>query len=81
MPCLGRPCLGAASQPACLPARLLSGSSTQHQGLGGPHSYGAGRLEPGNPADCLFMEAGLVAADRLYTLKKQLAEDVGFGGC
>eukprot|EP00887_Chlorella_sp_A99_P004667 scaffold4.g4667.t1 len=37
-----------------------------------------GRLEPGNPADCLTMEHGLVAADRLYSLKRQVVEDFGF---
>lgn len=32
------------------------------------------------PADCLFMEAGLVAADRLYTTKRQILEELGLGG-
>lgn len=30
-------------------------------------------------ADCLFMEAGLVAADRLYTTKRHVLEDLGMG--
>ena len=38
----------------------------------------AGRLEPGNPADCLVMGAQLVAADRLYTMKRQIVEELGF---
>ncbi|KAL4445791.1 hypothetical protein ABPG77_008990 [Micractinium sp. CCAP 211/92] len=38
-----------------------------------------GTIEAGNPADCLFMEAGLVAADRLYTTKRQVLEDLGMG--
>ncbi|PSC76514.1 U3 small nucleolar ribonucleo MPP10 [Micractinium conductrix] len=36
-----------------------------------------GSLEAGNPEDCLFMEAGLVAADRLYTTKRQILEEMG----
>lgn len=30
-------------------------------------------------ADCLFMEASLVAADRLYTTKRDIVESVGLG--
>ena len=30
-------------------------------------------------ADCLFMEASLVAADRLYTSKCQILEEMGLG--
>ena len=33
-----------------------------------------------NPADCLFMEASLVAADRLYATKRQILEELGLGG-
>lgn len=32
-------------------------------------------------ADCLFMEAGLVAADRLYTAKREVLEQLGLGKC
>ena len=35
---------------------------------------------PPRPADCLFMETGLVAADRLYTTKRQILEELGLGG-
>ncbi|PRW58899.1 rubisco small subunit N-methyltransferase [Chlorella sorokiniana] len=38
-----------------------------------------GTLEAGNPADCLFMETGLVAADRMYTTKRQILEELGLG--
>lgn len=38
-----------------------------------------GTLEPSNPADCMVMPASLVAADRLYAMKRQVLEDVGFG--
>ena len=31
------------------------------------------------PADCLFMPAGLVAADRMYTTKRQILEAMGMG--
>ncbi len=32
------------------------------------------------PADCLFMDASLVAADRLYTTKRAILEELGLGG-
>lgn len=38
-----------------------------------------GTMEAGNPADCLYMEAGLVSADRLYASKRQILEDLGLG--
>lgn len=34
---------------------------------------------PGCHADCLFMEASLVAADRMYTTKRQILEELGMG--
>ncbi|KAL4859859.1 Nucleolar GTP-binding protein 1 [Chlorella vulgaris] len=33
----------------------------------------------GRPNDCLFMEASLVAADRLYTTKRDILEELGLG--
>lgn len=38
-----------------------------------------GAVEPGNPSDSLEMMASLVAADRLYSMKKEIVEDQGFG--
>jgi len=38
-----------------------------------------GTLEPANPADYLTLTASLVPADRLYTMKQQILEEVGFG--
>ena len=38
------------------------------------------RPAPPRPADCLFMETGLVAADRLYSTKRQILEELGLGG-
>lgn len=38
-----------------------------------------GDFEDGNPVDCLFFEAGLVRADRLFKVKLQVAEEVGLG--
>jgi protein-histidine N-methyltransferase len=37
-----------------------------------------GTLEPLGPSDCLEMEAGLVAADRLYSAKRQVLESMGY---
>ena len=31
------------------------------------------------PADCLFMEAALIPADRMYMVKKQILEELGMG--
>lgn len=38
-----------------------------------------GTLEPANPSDCLILPASLVAADRLYSQKKEILEELGFG--
>lgn len=37
-----------------------------------------GRVELANPADCLSLSTGLVAADRLYSSKRQIVEAMGF---
>ncbi|KAG7675298.1 hypothetical protein Ndes2526B_g08170 [Nannochloris sp. 'desiccata'] len=37
-----------------------------------------GSIEPANPADCLILPASLVAADRLYSQKKEILENFGF---
>jgi histone-lysine N-methyltransferase SETD3 len=37
-----------------------------------------GSIEPANPADCLILPASLVAADRLYSQKKEILESFGF---
>lgn len=37
-----------------------------------------GSIEPANPADCLVLSAGLVAADRLYSQKASILEEFGF---
>lgn len=37
-----------------------------------------GSIEPANPADCLVLSAGLVAADRLYSQKAAILEEFGF---
>lgn len=39
----------------------------------------AGLVERANPADCLSLECGLVAADRMYSAKRQIVEEMGFG--
>ena len=38
----------------------------------------SGTIEPANPSDCLTLPAVLVAADRLYSQKKEIVEDLGF---
>ena len=37
-----------------------------------------GSIELANPADCLMLPAALVAADRLYSQKKEVLEEFGF---
>lgn len=37
-----------------------------------------GTLEPNSPSDFMTLSASLVAADRLYTMKKQILEEFGF---
>ena len=37
-----------------------------------------GTVEDQNPADSLFMTAELVKADRMYTAKKSIVENLGF---
>ncbi|CAL8465053.1 g4588 [Coccomyxa elongata] len=38
-----------------------------------------GRVEDDNASDCLTITVGLVQSDRLFTVKKQIVESVGFG--
>lgn len=38
-----------------------------------------GRVEDDNASDCLTITVGLVQTDRLFSVKKQIVESVGFG--
>lgn len=40
-----------------------------------------GTMEPTNPADLLTMNASLIAADRLYSTKREILTTFGFGMC
>lgn len=39
---------------------------------------GTGKIEDQNPSDSLFMTAELVRADRLFTAKKSILDNIGY---